>query len=310
MLDRASAAGVDDDVARVRPDQLAGRAPRRVRHVEPEAGRGLGPGLGPGLSRGLSPGLSPGAEARASRKRGRDQRRGVVRRCVDRAGARRRRSRSGPPPAMAKPTRRARSAERDQGVAAQVALEVDGEVVAAAAPAPRRRRPAGRCRPRPNRAPATARRASRRDRCRAAARRSERFQLPTTRSIVAPGRVRPHRLDGRRRHQQIADPLEPQQQDPPRRRRRGPARPQPGDAGAERQHAIGGGDEPPFPRVVDLQIGHGYLTSTRSTMTPRSRSSGTPRTAFGCHTLVTSLRRTGVPDVPAAAASAGGIGSV
>ena len=69
---------------------------------------------------------------------------------------------SGPPPAIAKPTRRRRAGQPGQQVRADVALEVDREIVVAAAPRQRasRQRRAGRVRSRPR--ASQARRASRR----------------------------------------------------------------------------------------------------------------------------------------------------
>ena len=135
------------------------------------------------------------------------------------------------------------------------------------------------------------------------------------------GRELTHRRDGGRAHQQVADALEPQQQDAPRpvaAARPGvaaAARRQAGHRRRHRQPGVGQADQHAFARVVDLQVAEHrirlplYRTSTRSTMTPSCRSSGVPSTSRGFQTVTASLRRAGVSRAAASAAIAGGIGT-
>ena len=155
---------------------------------------------------------------------------------------------------MSKPTRTGAPGERHQRVAADVALEVDREIVASRPPATRR---ASRRRSTPprRRAPATAHRASRRDRCRADIARRPRSSC--RRRDRSPPRAPCARTASMaaRRHQQIADPLEPQQQDALRRR----AARRPGtsrrNGRQRRQREIGHADRQPLARIEDLQVG-------------------------------------------------------
>ena len=165
-----------------------------------------------------------------------------------------RRVSSGPPPAMSKPDPGGRAGNRHQRVAANVALEVDREIVASRPPFARPCEQGARRR-------------------RAAAAREPRCieRLDAVDAAETPGhvgvpaahhevdrRLRRHAadgFDGRSRHQQVADALESQKQYPRRLGRRTSSRQQPAEGRQRRQGDVRSADGQPLTRIQNLQMG-------------------------------------------------------
>ena len=208
-----------------------------------------------------------------------------------------------------------RSRERHQQVAADITLEVDREIVAARSPAPRAsQQPDSTLGASVPRQPGGIERLHAVDLPDQAGKRL----VPRADHEIDGGfgSQAAHLPDGAERHQQVPDAFEPQEQ-----HRRPAAGGSPNVSGTQQwrddgQRKVGETDETTLSGIGNLKMReqcsrlrarNPYSTSTRSTITPRSRSSGMPSAARGFQVLQAIFSLAGSSFAAIAAARSGGI---